>query len=456
MGLFLRRAHLIPPASKDSNHPPESAVARPPVILRAWRLIEGPHLLSGAALALAALCLARGILALTNGGAAPGALARWARSPQILRGLLGFGAAVLLLRVAALLHPEWSPLPPQALEELSFSWEGDNPAPQERIASALDRAGLTIAQRVESSGRVHICAVDELKRRLWRAAFYAGLCLLLLAALLRATLGPSAFWKAEPVDLCVGEETTFKAPKPLTVRLERLSYHHDAHGELDWYASTLRVQESGALEKELTLRPHSGAAYAGLRVYQTGYGPAARVRLWEQGSPITLYVPDDPAQPQAAARLRFDQQRQEQMLAAPEAGLVLRLTYHPADVPSSREGTPLQLKVLRASDGEALHEAWIDGDDNLALDGFEIEVSPEYYVTVGATRDRLLWLAILGGALTLAGLAGHLYAPERKVWLAAPAAGERRACHLGTASRWRDAAWLAELRASLQARKGSS
>jgi len=147
--------------------------------------------------------------------------------------------------------------------------------------------------------------------------------------------------------------------------------------------------------------------------------------------------------------------QQEQQFLAQSVDLVVRLVHYSGSPGQSAAYGPLQVQLVRWSDGSVLLDKRIDADAARAgpvvieVNDAQVHISYERYVVVRAEREPELIVALLGAVLVLVGLATAVVWPQRRAWVVVcPAEGEswcRVDVPLGDAG----ADWVTRLRESL-------
>ena len=215
-------------------------------------------------------------------------------------------------------------------------------------------------------------------------------------------------------------------------------------GDLRLQTATISAQ-GRERDRRVRVAPGDGALAAGRWLRVRDSLAAAGVRLdGAQGQALTVY-PIDGARPAGhTARVWFTLTQQEQLVVAPEAGLLVRLVRY-AD--GNGQQGDLYAEVLDGEDGAVLAQAEVSALTALRARGLTITVTPEIAVQVAVQPllERLLWWA--AGALLVLGAVAQLCWPQRRAWLAVAAQGD---IWLLDASflPW-DRHWLARLQALL-------
>jgi len=164
---------------------------------------------------------------------------------------------------------------------------------------------------------------------------------------------------------------------------------------------------------------------------------SAGVRIEQLGGRVTTAYPIDGARPVGeTARVWFTPLQQEQLVAAPGVGLLVRLVRY-ADTNDHRGG--LYAEVLDGDSGAVLAEAAVSAPTTLSARGLAIAITPEIAVQVATQplAERLLWY-VAGIAIAM-GAVAHVCWPQRRAWLAIADEGDiwlLDACALPWDRRW--------------------
>jgi hypothetical protein len=191
--------------------------------------------------------------------------------------------------------------------------------------------------------------------------------------------------------------------------------------------------------------PGDGALVAGRWLRVRGSLMAAGVWVEGPGGQALAAHPIDGARPMGdTARVWFTPVQQEQLVAAPQAGLLVRLVRY-ADA-NGQQGV-LYAEVLDGNSGAVLTEAEVAAPVALRARGLTVTVTPEIAVRVASQplSERLLWW--VAGVLLAAGALAHVCWPRRQAWLAIAAQGDIWLLD-ARALPW-DRRWLARLQALL-------
>jgi hypothetical protein len=275
--------------------------------------------------------------------------------------------------------------------------------------------------------------------------FYLGIVLLLLAGVVRHRFGVTS----PPWSLTLGETRPLPGDPTLALRLDQVAIA-PAQGTFESLLTLLQDDDDTRSLEQLPLGPTKPNRVAGQRLYQLGYGPAARVTAQAaDGSRLRIYHLVGAVPPAETFRVAFEGRQSEELLAIPEADLVLRLVYY-ASLPAQELDETVHLQILKGQSRSLLAEAFMTGPDQLRTLDVTITVMPEYYVVLQLQREPEIPLFIAGGLLCLLGIVALALWPPRHLWIGLQRYGEDHAvCQLLTPHH-RDSEWLRCLLALLQ------
>jgi len=331
---------------------------------------------------------------------------------RLFRLLLAGAAGISLLRMLHLCIPSWASLPPRQASQqtLSLPWDADET--WHRASRALALAGLGTTRRLDSHGVQYALARRIGWRRWLPGLFYLGLLAMLLATVVEGQLG----WVGRPVELALGETQPLDRSTGLTVRLEQIAFLPRDDGSMRRFDSLVWLLRGGIVVKRVVVGPGRPATYQGLTLYQLDDGPAVQIGAWNAEGKA-LQIADMAGRLAAQPHLRFSGQQQEQLLAIPQADLVVRLLHYPSLPARGIRGRALHVQVRRGSDGQLLAEEFLSESGSIATDDATIQIAFQHYVTLRAEREPGLFLAATGGVLVVAGMIAFLLLPRREVWL---------------------------------------
>ena len=357
---------------------------------------------------------------------------------RLFRSLLGVAVGVALLRLLSLGIPSWVVIPGGSVG-LDVRSVKSGPAEMwTRLSRAVAPAGLTLVRFSRAKPFPYAVARRAGARRWLPGLFYLGFLILLAASLIDWHFG----WTRPQLSLALGESLPVDQSSGMSVRLDQIAFLPRDDGTMQRFDSYLQLSRSEGSLESLTTTQNSRGTAAGLAFYQLGFGPAVRVSAQKEGQYLNLETVVGDSVPQPVLRLRFSEQQQEQLLAIPEAGLVVRLVHYAQPVARETETGALDVQVLRGRDGKLLGERFFTGQGEVSAEGVDVQVTPEYYVALRVEREPGLPLAALALALMLAGMLGFCLWPPRELWLSVSEDGKGCQCTLYAPRRNVGAPWL--------------
>ena len=387
----------------------------------AWNILSGDVLLAVALLSIALLMvLSAWVPQAPNSVTAPVAYSRWLSETQVrfgsafallrqieffslerslaLRALIALATLCLIVRWLASLHAGWAarrslpslPLTaPKATTERSL----------DEIAAALERRQFRIVREGAElrADRFPLAVGGQI-------ITYTG-ALLVVAGLLTSNI---AGWRTSELTLGVGQMVPVGHGTPHNLRLDALDQANVAHISL--------MQETD-VAGEGNLSPEHPLQFNGLQVLLRGSGPAIRA---------TATLTDGQALPlQASATspsvtellLLLTRDEPDRYLAAPEAGLVIRL---------SRLAGALSVRaqIYRSLTGAVVFDGDIPADGQVhAAEGVVFALKAEPYAVLDVMRDPGQPVTLVGAVLLALGLAMASLWPVRQLAAGADADG---------------------------------
>jgi len=366
---------------------------------------------------------------------------------RVFRVLLALVAALAALWALRLWIPVWAALPRRAAAR-PLTLCGEAGQARAKLDIALRGAGLRIIHRAERDGVYYALAGRWGLGRWLPSLFFIGVILLLATA----PLGERFGWAGPDLDLALGETQTLDHGANLTARLEQIELYPRDDGSLRRFTSQLSLSHQSQPTKTLTVSPGRRASYDGYSLYQTGYGPAARVSARDlQGRALILNDLTTAAPAGRVLRVRFDEQQQERLLRLADRDLIIRLVYYPALPAQGIANRALHAQLLRGRDGQLVAEQFLAADGALVAGDVRVEIGFEYYITLRAEREPELPLAGMGAALMLIGLAALTIWPPRTVWTAFAWGDEGASGQIMAARSEVDSGWFRRLAAQCSA-----
>ncbi len=385
------------------------------------------------------------------------------RHSRAVRVLLAAVGVTAIVRLLSLWVPSWA-VPPRGLAALRserqnaiqdsddqvqnslLTLEGDTRTAwrEVRRASALVGLDLNPLGADDEDIRLGIAQRAGLERWL-PGLFYLGIVLLLLAGVVRHHFGITS----PPWSLTLGETRPLPGDPTLALRLDQVTIA-PAQGTFESLLTLLRDDNGTRSLEQLAVGPtkpnrvaggDSGDGHIAARLYQLGYGPAARVTAQAaDGSRLRIYHLVGAVPPAETFRVAFEGRQSEELLAIPEADLVLRLVYY-ASLPAQDLDETVHLQILKGQSRTLLAEAFMTGPDQLRTLDVTVAVVPEYYVVLQLQREPETPLFLAGGLMCLLGVVALALWPPRHLWIGIERHGAHHAvCQLltphGSESEW--------------------
>jgi hypothetical protein len=238
-----------------------------------------------------------------------------------------------------------------------------------------------------------------------------GALTLLIGIALTSTWG----WRSSDLSIGIGETVAVGHGTPYTLRMDSLQ--DDASGQ------AVLLKEIEPVASEL-IGPGRPMRAAGLSIHLQDTGPAVRANATlsttgSQEQPLALQV-SATTPPAGELLLRFTPDEPEQVFAAPDAGLLVRLSWSPS---SSSSSSSQSFRVLvyryRTRTAETVFEGDLPslGGSRLQAGDATFELMPEKYARLTVTHDPGGWPTALGWLMGAVGLLGVLVWPVQWTWL---------------------------------------
>ncbi len=366
-------------------------------------------------------------------------------SPSV-RILFALVAVASLVRLFHHCLPSWIRPPSGRTSSFLLTLHCDSTEAWRRITRALAPAGLRLSRRIRTRDLEYAVARRTGLSRAFPGLFYLGVLVLLLATLVGWRFG----WRGAEIELVLGETRVLDRRANLAVRLDEIEFLPGKEGTMRRFDSRLSLLGSSKSPQRVTVGQGQRAAWGGLSLYQLGYGPAVRVTVEdEQGRPLNVQRVIGDTAPRRVLRERFSGQQQEQLLAVPEADLLLRLLHYPTLPGQGIPGRALHVQVYRGADDQLVAEQFLDAAGRVIANDLAIDLAFEYYVALRIEKEPELPFALVGGVLVLLGTIGFFAWPPREVWIAVREAEGDGDCRLDVLESNADAAWFMCVKAVL-------
>ena len=416
----------------------------------AMRLVLSPRL----ALALLATLLVFALLGGVLPRAVPEGISRmessrrpplsWT-SPEVFgsrpfRILLAIVAATAFLRALQILVPSWNSSPPTwglISHEVRLPYDvGDAWA---KVSQAFSTVGQDLIGPIESRGVRYFCVRQIGIKRWFPGVFYVGVLVFLFASVVRWRCG----WVGPRIDLALGETRPLGGRAGLEARLDQVEIVPRKDGTIDKFNSRIALLREGEEKATLALRLDSRAVYAGVSIYQLGFGPAVRLSArGADGEALWLHRMLGDTTRARTLRVRFTDEQQERLLAAPDVGLIIRLVQYPSLPAQGIQGRALHVQILRGRDGQVLDERLLTETGHITANGVTVDAAFEYYAVLRAESEPELLVALTGGSLMLLGIAALVAWPPRGIWVAMRQEEGGTYCRLSLPRRDGEADWF--------------
>jgi hypothetical protein len=387
----------------------------------AWNLLSGDALLAIALLGIALLlALSAWLPQAPNSVTAPVAYSRWLGETQlrfgstfallrqieffslerslVLRALIALATLCLIVRWLASLHTGWaacrSPLPlPLTAQKVATEKSLDG------IAAALERRRFRVVREGDElrADRFPLAVVG-------RIVVYTG-ALLVVAGFLISNI---AGWRASDLTLGVGQMVPVGHGLLYNLRLDALDQANVGHISF--------VQETDVVG-EGNLSPEHPLQFNGLEVLVRGSGPAIRATATlTDGQSLRLQA-SATSSPVTELVLLLTRDEPDRYLAAPEAGLVVRLS-------RLAGAMSVRAQVYRSLTGAVVFDGDIPADGQVrAAEGVIFALKAEPYAVLDIMRDPGQPVTLTGAIVLALGLAIASLWPVRRLAAGADAGG---------------------------------
>jgi len=313
--------------------------------------------------------------------------------------------AISLVRLLWLWIPTWQLPPPRNAVIMNLS----NSEDEKDYSGPLCFAGM--AHRSSPGGASDTCVAERQGPARWLPGLlYLGILVL---------IGTASVWsKTEerlPVPLAVGQSRRIASADGLGLRLDQITVTpvDNANVAVTAYVTATR---SDGQERKVTLRYGHPARVWGQRLHLLDTGPALRVTARDaQGGALTVYHLVGAVPPSEEFRVTFPRGQGEELLAIPDADLVLRLVRYAQG--GTEETEAFEVQVYEGRSRALLLEASVGGATTLRAGTIEVALIPEPYVDLSVGREFRSVPLLIAAALLLIGGGAGLRWPRRTVWL---------------------------------------
>jgi hypothetical protein len=379
----------------------------------AWNIVAGDALLAVALLGIALLmALSAWLPQAPNSTAAPVAYSRWLGETQArfgsafaplrqieffslerslaLRALIALATLGLIVRWLASLHAGWTARRSPLLLPLT-AHKITTERSLDEIAAALERRRFRVVREGDElrADRFPLAVMGQI-------VTYTG-ALLVVAGLLISNI---AGWRVSDLTLGVGQMVPVEHGTPYNLRLDALDQANVGHISL--------VQETDVVG-EGNLSPEHPLRFNGLQVLVRGSGPAIRATATlTDGHSLPLQA-SATSMPVKELVLPLTRDEPDRYLAAPEAGLVVRL--------SRLAGAfSVRAQVYRSLTGAVVFDGDIPADGQVrAAEGVVFALKAEPYAVLDVIRDPGQPVTLAGAVVLALGLAMASLWPVRQL-----------------------------------------
>ena len=379
----------------------------------AWNLLTSDILLAIALLGIAlVMVLSAWLPQAPNSVTAPVAYSRWLSEAQVrfgsafgllrqieffalerslvLRALIALATLCLIVRWLATLYSGWaarrSPLAPPLTAPKTTAQES-----LDEIATALERKRFRIVREGAElrADRFPLAVVSQL-------IIYTG-ALLVVAGLLISNI---AGWRTSETTLGIGQTVPVEHGTPYSLRLDALDKANVGHISL--------MQETNVVG-EGNLSPEHPLQFNGLQVLVRGNGPAIRATAILTGGQALPLQASTSSPPARELLLLLTRDEPDRYLAAPEAGLVIRLSRLAGDL-------SVRTQIYRSLTGAVVFDGDIPADGQVRTDeGVVFALKTEPYAVMDVMRDPGQPVTLTGAIVLVLGLAMASLWPVRQL-----------------------------------------
>jgi hypothetical protein len=313
----------------------------------------------------------------------------------VLRGLIGLMALGLMVRTldsaAAMWRSRHFELPPAHVPA-----EASIQSSLEDVIGALRRRRLRILRDGEAVRADHFPMAH-----IGQLAIYLGALVILAGLIVTSLYG----WQSNRLTLGVGQMGQLNPPPTsYGLRLDALDGNEQAQIAL------LKETETAATG---VLGPNHPLEMGGLMISFGGSGPAIRASATLTDGQGVRLQSSASATPSNDLLLLLTQDEPERFFAAPDAGLVVRLS-RAADA-----SNVLRAQVYRSRTGTLLFDDQLPLDGHVSIENVNLALTRETFAVLMAQRDPGRLVSLTGIGLLALGLMLAALWPVERVWCAA-------------------------------------
>jgi cytochrome c biogenesis protein len=214
-------------------------------------------------------------------------------------------------------------------------------------------------------------------------------------------------WREPAVALGPGQLHQVGHGHSFQVRCDGFEVERYAGGLPKDYRACLTIIQGGSEVTSKIVRVNDPLSYRGVGFYLSSYGPAARVRAYdEMGKPLSLQVVGEKAG-EGEAVLNFAGEGEGRDLLIPSLDLALHVVFY-------YEGPALFVQASRG--GQPVFADFVYDGEAVELEDARLEFTLDRYVVLQVVSDPGFRLVIATAFLVMVGLIVSLYFPHRRIW----------------------------------------
>jgi cytochrome c biogenesis protein len=270
------------------------------------------------------------------------------------------------------------------------------------------QAGLVAAQRAlahqrfhtrferdEGAGHASLYAERGRWAQIGTAFSHLALLVLLVAVLAR----PALSWSVDGVLLFPGRPSPLPQRAGTSIQTGPLTIERHPGGQPRDYRVPLTVLVEASPVLSRTVRINHPLAFRGTAFHLQSHGPAVRV-----------------AAPEGTFDLAFTGSQAGQ-LELPQAGLILRIAYQPAQDPQSGAEQDAFFVEVMAAGGALFGSGTVTDGQEILIQGTPITFTSSHYTAWQISHDPTFDLAVAAAGFLLVGMVLSLWVPHRRLWL---------------------------------------
>ncbi len=421
-----------------------ATVRRRDILDNLWFFFRSPRLAFWLMVVVAALCVLGTLFPQASSQAAPDSIAyaqwwagvqerfgSWA-GPLAALGLFDVYDALwfrlplavllfnLLICTADRLSATWqSVTQAQVRQKESFFAEGEGRVtfttqlPVEQMLNRLREALRVALYRVrteEESSVAYLCADRFRWAELGPVVIHLGLVIVAVGAVVSRGYA----WREKGVTVAPGQTYQVGHGSDLSLRLDAVQVDRDPDGAPRQVLSHVTLLPG---EQPDVIGVNWPVFHRGVAFYQSGYGPAVRVRAFgEGGRSLELQTSTDETAAEPEAILLFPGEGSERYVAVSARGIVVRLTFYES-LPEQDVWEPVfVVQGYRGNAVQPFFTTLLQKSGPVNVGGVRIELTLDHYAVWQVVRDPGVPIAIVGLALVVAGVVAVVFFPHTRLW----------------------------------------